>query len=95
VRTTIDIGLQQQIQQMFAKAQLASVVPDPSAEGGKRTVVEEVAMHGAAVVIDVKTGQVRALVSYPTYDLNTFDEMYGQLLANEIERPMLQSARAV
>lgn len=34
---------------------------------------------GAAVVIDVNTGDILALASYPTYDPATFNEMYNEL----------------
>jgi cell division protein FtsI/penicillin-binding protein 2 len=40
----------------------------------------EVAMHGAAVVIDVKTGYVRALASYPDYDPNELLESYDAVI---------------
>lgn len=39
---------------------------------------------GAAVVIDVETGDVLALASYPTYDLSTFNENYADLAADEL-----------
>ncbi len=34
-------------------------------------------MHAAAVVIDVKTGEVRALASNPDFDVNELDERYS------------------
>lgn len=34
---------------------------------------------GAAVALDPDTGEVLALASYPTYDLTTFNQNYGQL----------------
>jgi cell division protein FtsI/penicillin-binding protein 2 len=40
-------------------------------------------MHGAAVVIDVPTGEVLALVSAPSYDLNLYDDQYAQLNSPE------------
>ena len=46
------------------------------------------ASYGAAVVMDVKTGDVLALANYPSYDLNLFtggisDEDYAALLEDE------------
>lgn len=38
---------------------------------------------GAAVVLDVKTGEVLACASYPTYNLGTFNEDYSKLIENE------------
>jgi penicillin-binding protein 2 len=54
----------------------------------------EVAMHGAIVVIDVPTGQVRALASYPDYDVNDLAENYDKLVAkeNELDAPLLNRA---
>ena len=37
----------------------------------------------AAVVMEVKTGDILAMASYPTYDLSTFRESYAQLLETE------------
>ncbi len=42
---------------------------------------------GAAVVIDVKTGDTLAIASHPTYDMSRFDEDYDVLLQNEA-KPM-------
>src|ERR1043166_2025558 len=49
-------------------------------------------MHGAAVVIDVPTGEVRALGSYPTYDLNEFDSLYPKLIKDRQNKPLLNRA---
>lgn len=46
---------------------------------------------GAVVAIDVKTGQILACASWPTYDLNTFFENYDTLLADE-RNPLLNRA---
>jgi penicillin-binding protein 2 len=85
VRTTIDIDLQDQIQKMFAEMEVPSNIPED-----KRTF--KVAMHGAAVVIDVKTGAVRALASYPDYDVNQLGAEYENLVADEDNTPLLNRA---
>ncbi len=46
---------------------------------------------GAAVVLDIKTGDTLAIASCPTYDMSRFDEDYSQLLQNEA-RPMWNRA---
>lgn len=46
---------------------------------------------GAAVVIDVKNGDVLALCSYPTYNLSEFNEQYSQLV-NDEAKPMWNRA---
>lgn len=38
---------------------------------------------GAAAVIDVKTGEILALVNYPSYDLNDYNKLYSQLIKDE------------
>jgi penicillin-binding protein 2 len=86
VRSTIDIDLQDQIQHMFEKME----VPNNKLEHNHEHF--EVAMHGAAVVIDVKTGAVRAMASYPDYDLNTFSDDYPKLSAMTDEAPLLNRA---
>ncbi|MBQ8769323.1 MAG: hypothetical protein IJZ15_06745 [Oscillospiraceae bacterium] len=49
------------------------------AEGEKKPDGSD-AEGGAVVVMDVKTGQMLACASYPTYDLSTFREDYNDLL---------------
>jgi len=86
VRTTIDIDLQQEIQNFFASATMHDP-HDPLKEAEHNAV-----LHGAAVLLDVKTNQLLALVSYPTYDLNHFDELYQRLHDDEINEPLRNRA---
>lgn len=76
VKTTIDIELQTQIEQAFTHVLF------------NKDTSEVLPMTGAAVVVDVATGEVRALASWPTYDLNQFDEVYETLVKDEINRPL-------
>ncbi|MFI3225864.1 MAG: penicillin-binding transpeptidase domain-containing protein [Clostridia bacterium] len=46
---------------------------------------------GAAVVIDVNTGEILALASYPTYSLKTFNADYSELLSDTL-KPMFNRA---
>jgi cell division protein FtsI/penicillin-binding protein 2 len=83
-RITIDVELQARLEAAFTSAELL----DPRGT----EVVETATFHGAAVLIDVPTGEVLAMASYPTYDLNTFDELYDQLYADEVNKPLLNRA---
>lgn len=46
---------------------------------------------GAAVVLDVNTGDTLAMASYPTYDMSQFNDIYGELVSNDAN-PMLNRA---
>src|SRR5439155_13862171 len=87
VRSTIDIHLQQEVQKLFANMEVPSNLPDD-----KRTV--KVPMHGAAVIIELKTGAVRAMASYPDFDLNTLQEDYASLVGpgSDYDAPLLNRA---
>lgn len=81
---TIDIELQ-----MVAEDALRDTIENLAAtrrpqEGGD---VE----GGAVVVMDVNTGEILALASYPTYNLATFSQDFNQLNADE-SRPMYNRA---
>ena len=80
VRLTIDIELEKAIEDRFAHPLRADNTPDPDP------------IYGAAVVIDVPTGQIRALVSYPNYDLNEFEQLYPKLVNDDIQRALMNRA---
>ena len=44
------------------------------------------------MLLDVKTNQVLAMVSYPTFDLNHFDDLYQQLHDDVINEPLRDRA---
>ncbi len=81
VQTTIDIELQGVIESLFRRARIEY----------KGEVGTEV-RHGAAIVIDVPTSEVRAMVSYPTFDLNTINDRYYELMSDDINRPLMNRA---
>jgi len=85
VRITLDIELQMRLEEAFRHVEWR--------EEGR--VVEAHEMHGAAVVIDVPTGEVRALVSWPTYDLNSLAQLYPTLVADAVNQPLLNRATQV
>jgi penicillin-binding protein 2 len=83
VYLTIDIGLQEQ-----AEASLASTIVQMNAERGED---EEKAEGGAVVAIDVRTGDVLAMASYPTFDLATFSQNTAALFA-DTSKPLFNRA---
>ncbi|MGN6503986.1 MAG: peptidoglycan D,D-transpeptidase FtsI family protein [Tepidisphaeraceae bacterium] len=83
VHTTIDIKLEAQIEQAFKNVSFVVNTSLP---------MQQLEMPGAAVVVDVPTGQVRALVSWPTYDLNAFDDLFPKLVKDAINRPLMNRA---
>jgi penicillin-binding protein 2 len=85
VRTTIDIELQGEIEALFTEVELENKARE---ESWKDTL----AMPGAAVVIDVATNEVRALVSSPTFDLNDLDDLYDKLSRDDVNRPLMNRA---
>ena len=85
VQTTIDIELQAEIQSFFEHAKVISNKKDD-----ERTV--QVPMHGAAVVLDIKTNEVRALASYPDFDPNKLTEEYEAMATDFQNGAMLNRA---
>ena len=80
VELTIDLSLQQAVETALAEA-----VADMNAEDNDET-------RGAgAAVIQVGTGEVLALASYPTYDPADYSPEYNSLLANPAN-PLLNRA---
>lgn len=79
VELSIDLKLQQ-----AAEEQLAQVVEQRREQGID-------AEGGAVVAIDVKTGQILACGSYPTYDLSTIFENWADLNTDET-KPLLNRA---
>lgn len=81
---TIDSELQQ-----YAEDSLARTIKSISANGTKNKGQDCDA--GAAVCIDVKTGDLLACASYPTYDMSSFDKDYSNLVQNSA-KPMWNRA---
>lgn len=83
VELSIDLNLQ-----TSAEDQLASLITQlresgQNLEEGQEKPDGSDAEGGAVVVMDVRTGQVLACASYPTYDLSTFREDYNTLLETD------------
>jgi penicillin-binding protein 2 len=71
VMLTVDMRLQE-----TAEKSLASLIEKLRANGGDGADAE----GGAVVVMNVKTGEILASASYPTFNLSTFRQDYNQLL---------------
>ncbi len=86
VNLTLDLGCQQVTEEALAK-EIAKINTDRLASGQSAKPAEA----GAAVVIQVGTGEILASASYPTYNLSTFRENYAALL-EDAAKPMLNRA---
>ncbi len=84
IRLTIDIGMQHVLEES-----LGNMIKKIQEGGGEKTGAD--ADSGAAVVIDVNTGEILASVSYPGYDISTFGENYDYL-ASDKSLPLLNRA---
>ena len=88
VKVSVDVELQHDVQALFNAVEIRTKTPED-----REGVVEKVPMHGAAVVIDVKTGEVRVMASAPGYDVNAFDAEFARLSdPNDLDRPLLNRA---
>lgn len=85
VEITIDLNIQQVSEDALADA-MKEVTgnPNPNADGKD-------AEGAAVVVMEVKTGKILAMGSYPTYDLRTFKEDYNKIISADYA-PMFNRA---
>lgn len=63
-------------------------------EAAEKSLAENVAQYGrggAAVALDVHTGEVLAMASYPTFDISTYNKNYD-ILSQDARKPMLNRA---
>jgi len=61
----------------------------------QQRVARLLARPGAAIVLDVPTGEVLAMASLPTYDLNRYQKDFRRLAANEADLPLWNRSVAV
>lgn len=92
VRTTLDVALQAEIQKAFESVDFIGPFNPQDRAHHKDADKVQIPMNGAAVVIDIASGEVRALVSVPTFDLNKFDELYPLLSVDNLNRPLQNRA---
>ena len=86
VFTTIDIRLQEAVERALERGINDLRATGIDTEGGQ-------AQGGAAVVILVGTGEILAMASYPSFELNKFGENYADMLDDPL-RPMYNRAIA-
>ena len=79
---TIDSNLQKLVQSSL-EATVKNIAAD--AHGSVQNGAN--AKSGAAVVLDIKTGELLAMASYPSYDINTYQQNYSQLVSDST-RPL-------
>lgn len=80
VELTIDLNLQQ-----LAEDGLEDMVLNLRENGLNGTDSGKDVEGGAVVVMSVKTGEVLACCSYPTYDLSTYFENYNSILEQDFD----------
>ena len=86
VSLTIDLDMQ-----IAAEETLEKVILDLRENGTGTKKEGKDAVGGAAVAIEIKTGEVLAAANYPTFDLATMNRDYNDLLADK-ENPLLNRA---
>lgn len=82
VYLTIDIDVQKAAEDAL-KANVDRIVASALDRDDGKTQVGEDADAGAITLVKVKTGEIIAAASYPTYNLATFDEDYAMLREDE------------
>ena len=83
---TIDTDLQKTVEESLERN-----INNIRARSGVKSKDGGDCYSGAAVVLDIKTGDTLALASCPTYDMSRFDEDYSNLVNNEA-RPLWNRA---
>jgi penicillin-binding protein 2 len=84
VTCSIDVALQADIVQSFKAVETNNKLEH------KKEVLHD--LHGAVVVLDVKTNEVLVLASCPSYDANQYDAQYEKLKADDLNAPLLNRA---
>ncbi len=85
VNLTIDLDMQLASEKALEETILEISSASDSAEGGRD------ASSGSIVVIDVNSGDVLAMASYPSYDIKTFGIKYNELVQNP-SKPLFNRA---
>ena len=83
---TIDSKLQKSVEESLAKH-----IKSIRAQSGGNKKKGADCFAGAAVVLDVKSGDTLALASHPTYDMSKFNEDYEELVTDD-DKPLWNRA---
>ncbi len=84
VETTLDIRLQQVAEDELAAIMEYLTDPEQNVNADGTPGDGQDAQGAAVVVMEVKTGQILACASYPTYNLSTMHEDWEDLLDNDL-----------
>lgn len=90
VQLSIDARLQDQVQQMLQHVEEYAL--DDEKHRVLVTPPGGVSMHAAAVVLDIKTNEVRVLASNPGFDVNDLADKYETLIGDKVEEPLRDRA---
>ena len=82
VETTIDINIQKIAEDALAQRMEEIKNPEINKEVGEHVGLD--AQGGAVIVMKVKTGEILACASYPTYNLATLNEDWEMITKNEL-----------
>ncbi|MFA6044265.1 MAG: penicillin-binding transpeptidase domain-containing protein, partial [Phycisphaerales bacterium] len=91
VHLTLDVMLQARVQALMTPAAGLAVV-QPWHHQESTTQPLGAALYGAAVVLDIDTGDILAMVSTPSYTQEDLREHREQLLADKVAMPLLNRA---
>jgi penicillin-binding protein 2 len=80
---SIDVELQAKVLEAFKSVSVRN--PDHTT-----SVLHD--LHGAAIVMDVATNEVLVMASYPTFDMNRFEQDYAKLAIDDLNQPLLNRA---
>jgi penicillin-binding protein 2 len=84
ITCSIDVALQADIVQSFKSVETYNKLER------RKEVLHD--LHGAVVVLDVKTNEVLVLASCPSYDVNQYDAQYTKLVSDDLNAPLLNRA---
>ena len=89
VETTLDIDIQKTAEDALETVMGRITNPEINTEEGEHTGLD--AQGAAVIVMEVKTGNILACASYPTYNLATMYDDWAEIMADE-KNPMFNRA---